>query len=315
MNKHVKHNKENQQTQNNSKIVKLVEDNVIIDARTKIDNYVWVRYGSVIKNCQINYMSFVGFNCRIENSSIGKHCQIASGVNIGSENARPTIIENNVWIGARAFIAPGLTIATGAIIGSGAYVIQNVERDSIVVGRPATKIKKRTYINDSFPEFKKIINMKLNRRPETPFNIPNGEFIKSCYMDVDIKHSNSYEIESNVIMIGRKNSLSPNGGILLGKNTTIQKKCIIEAAGGIEIGDDTIVGEDSLLISNTHDTKYKSLPWKAAKIKIGKNVIIGKGSTIIGPCHINDGSIIMPNSLIIGKNCTNLYSFGIFGQL
>lgn len=53
-------------------------------------------------------------------------------------------IEDDVWIGMRAIIMPGVTIGKGAIIGAGAVVTKNVEPYSIVGGVPAQTIKKRT---------------------------------------------------------------------------------------------------------------------------------------------------------------------------
>ena len=53
------------------------------------------------------------------------------------------IIGDNVWICAGAFIAPGVTIGDGAIIGSRSNVINNVDSYTIVAGNPAKFIKKR----------------------------------------------------------------------------------------------------------------------------------------------------------------------------
>lgn len=299
-----------------SSIVRLIENDVSIDSKINVGNYVWIRYGSRIKTCQIGYMSFIGFNCRIENTTIGSHCQIATGVCIGSANAYQTTIDNNVWIGARACIIPGVNIASGAIIGAGAYVTQDVDKNTVVIGRPAVAIKKRVYIDDAFPDFTDIISLKLKRLQDCYKNkiISSNKIGKSCYLDVDIECRSDFEIEQNVIIIGRRDGPSIDGGLRLGDNIKIQQKCVIEAAGGIDVGDQTTIGEDTLLISNTHDMKYKSLPWRSAKIKIGRNVIIGRGSTIIGPSCIHDNSIIMPNSLIIGKDCTEKYTFGLFGH-
>jgi len=54
-----------------------------------------------------------------------------------------TVIEEDVWIGARALILPGLRIGTGAIVAVGAVVVKDVEPYSIVGGNPAGVIKYR----------------------------------------------------------------------------------------------------------------------------------------------------------------------------
>jgi maltose O-acetyltransferase len=57
---------------------------------------------------------------------------------------QPVRIEDDVWIGARAIILPGLTIGRGAIIGAGSVVTKNVPPNAIVGGNPARIIKYRT---------------------------------------------------------------------------------------------------------------------------------------------------------------------------
>ena len=53
----------------------------------------------------------------------------------------PVIIEDNVWIGAKASIMPGVHIGKGAIIGAGSVVTKDVPPAAIVGGSPARVIK------------------------------------------------------------------------------------------------------------------------------------------------------------------------------
>lgn len=54
-----------------------------------------------------------------------------------------TLIGNDFWIGYDALIMPGVTIGSGAIIGSKTVVTKDVKPYEIVVGNPGTAIKKR----------------------------------------------------------------------------------------------------------------------------------------------------------------------------
>ena len=105
---------------------------------------------------------------------IGKFCQIASGVKfmmndsnhqmnavstfpfytLKGWNMKPptisdlpfkgdTVIGNDVWIGQNATILPGVHIGDGSIIGANSTVGKNVEPYTIVVGNPATAVRKR----------------------------------------------------------------------------------------------------------------------------------------------------------------------------
>jgi carbonic anhydrase/acetyltransferase-like protein (isoleucine patch superfamily) len=57
--------------------------------------------------------------------------------------SEPCIIGNDVWVGAGTMINRNLTIGNGAIIGSGAVIIHDVEPYAVVVGVPGRVIKKR----------------------------------------------------------------------------------------------------------------------------------------------------------------------------
>lgn len=61
----------------------------------------------------------------------------------GFSQVRPVLIGNDVWIGARVIILPGVHVGEGSIIGAGAVVTKNVEPYSVVGGNPAKLLKKR----------------------------------------------------------------------------------------------------------------------------------------------------------------------------
>ena len=54
-----------------------------------------------------------------------------------------TVIGNDVWIGQNAVILPGVHIGDGAIIGANSVVGSDVDSYTIVVGNPATVLRKR----------------------------------------------------------------------------------------------------------------------------------------------------------------------------
>ena len=56
---------------------------------------------------------------------------------------KPVVIEDDVWIGARVIILPGVHIGTGAVIGVGAVITKNVPDYAVVGGNPARILKMR----------------------------------------------------------------------------------------------------------------------------------------------------------------------------
>lgn len=55
---------------------------------------------------------------------------------------RPVVVEDDVWVGAKASIMPGVRIGRGSIVGTGAVVTRDVAPFSIVAGVPARIIDK-----------------------------------------------------------------------------------------------------------------------------------------------------------------------------
>jgi acetyltransferase-like isoleucine patch superfamily enzyme len=91
--------------------------------------------------------------------TIGRHVRIASEVIItdssghasepvarqagappADDDVRPVTINDNVWIGKRATILPGVTIGEGSIVSSGAIVMTDVAPYTVVAGNPARKV-------------------------------------------------------------------------------------------------------------------------------------------------------------------------------
>ena len=61
----------------------------------------------------------------------------------GVQESKPVVIGNDVWIGGRVTILPGVHIGDGAIVGAGGVVTKDVPNYAIVAGNPARIIKYR----------------------------------------------------------------------------------------------------------------------------------------------------------------------------
>ena len=55
----------------------------------------------------------------------------------------PIVVEDQVWIGVRAYIGMGVVVRQGAVVGATASVYKTVEPWTVVGGNPARFIKKR----------------------------------------------------------------------------------------------------------------------------------------------------------------------------
>lgn len=98
-----------------------------------------------------------------DNFHSGIECMIITSIhNYDTGNAIPyddtiiskdVIIEDNVWLGNRVTVLPGVRIGEGAIIQAGSVVVKDIEKYAIAGGHPAKVFKYRDI--DHYEKLKK----------------------------------------------------------------------------------------------------------------------------------------------------------------
>jgi maltose O-acetyltransferase len=90
--------------------------------------------------------------CRID---VGRNCLLGPGVHVytathpldaatrieGPEYGKAVEIGDDVWVGGRAVLNPGVTVGDRAVVASGAVVTDDVPSAVVVQGNPATVVK------------------------------------------------------------------------------------------------------------------------------------------------------------------------------
>lgn len=109
-------------------------------------------------NIHLGENTYMNFDCVILDVcevTIGENCFMAPGVHIytathpidpverasGIEYGKPVKIGDNVWIGGRSVINPGVTVGNNVVIASGSVVTKDVPDNVIVGGNPARIIR------------------------------------------------------------------------------------------------------------------------------------------------------------------------------
>jgi maltose O-acetyltransferase len=138
-------------------------------------------FRSTGQNVNIEHGAYFGSGRMIEignNSGIGVNCHVPTDIRIGNDvmmgpevliisrnqnhrfdditipmrlqgyrESPPVVIEDDVFLGARVIVMPGIRIGSGAVIGAGAIVTKDVPPFAICGGNPARIIRYRNVSN------------------------------------------------------------------------------------------------------------------------------------------------------------------------
>lgn len=122
---------------------------VVIKPRVQI-KYPWL--------LTVGDFSWIGEGVWIDNLTtvqIGAHACLSQGAYLltGNHNyskpafdlmVAPILLEEGVWIGAKAIVCPGITCFSHSVLTAGSIATRNLEAYTIYQGNPALAIKKRT---------------------------------------------------------------------------------------------------------------------------------------------------------------------------
>ena len=143
-------------------------------------------------------------------------------------------------------------------------------------------------------------------------NTPKESFelmVKSDQINFKFNHAMPHTEEYNKLMHELFQNLGDNSiiytpvkavvpqNVKIGKNVTIMNNVLFMAAGGIEIGDNSMVAAYAKIISNDHDP-YDLPTVTCLPVKIGNYVWIGAGAIILKGVTIGDHAIVGGGSVV-----------------
>ena len=142
------------------KLAMEIEGQLIIHDRVRLSSRITPIELAVHKDgiLEIGENTYINYGTSISSYKsviIGSDCNIGTYANITDNNfhrieperrselpeSHPVVIGNNVWLGARVIILPGVKIGEGSVIGAGSVVTKDIPSRVIGVGVPANVIR------------------------------------------------------------------------------------------------------------------------------------------------------------------------------
>jgi acetyltransferase-like isoleucine patch superfamily enzyme len=111
----------------------VVEHHVVIEDHVRIHTQAFIPEFTVLKDA-----CWIGPNVVLTNAKYPRSPNVKNEL-------RGVVVEKAAKIGANATVLPGVTIGANALVGAGSVVTRNVDKDDIVAGNPATRLRKVHY--------------------------------------------------------------------------------------------------------------------------------------------------------------------------
>lgn len=104
----------------------------IIDANTRIGNFVEIKNSNIANGAKINHLTYIG------DAYIGRSSNIGAGTvtaNYDGFKKHKTFIGDEVATGANSVLIAPVTIGGGSIIAAGSVVTKDADKDSLIIAR------------------------------------------------------------------------------------------------------------------------------------------------------------------------------------
>ena len=165
------------------------KDGVRVVPHAVVREGAFVEKGAVLMPSYINIGAYVGAGTMVDTwatvgscAQVGENVHLSGGVGLGGvlepTQARPVIVEDNVFVGSRCIIVEGVLIREGAVIGAGVTITSSTPIIDVRGESPE-------YIKGEVPS--NAIVIPGTRKKE----FPSGEFFVPCALIIGERNKNT----------------------------------------------------------------------------------------------------------------------------
>jgi maltose O-acetyltransferase len=145
------------------------------------------------------------------------------------------------------------------------------------------------------PKLRTILYVWFLSWPEYPKPLMSS--LRAVYWQMRMKEvGDGARISHRVTIKGETN-------ISIGKNVHVTNNCILDGRGGLSIGDDTMVGFETLIVTGTHNYEQADILIRMqgayrSPVAIGKDVWLGARTIILPGVTIGDGAVVAAGAVV-----------------
>ncbi len=221
-------------------------------------------------------------------------------------------IDDEVWIATNVFVAPGVTIGKGAVVGARSNVFNDLPPMMVCVGSPARAVRKRTeqaFKQDAL-EYEimpdKIQNLASfclppNFRGKPGWYVQLWWIVQACLFGLSPKFMYGWRrwlLRTFGARVGRNVLISSTARVTypwkvsIGDYTWIGDSVVLYSLGEIEIGSNVVVSPQSYICAASHNyasstfdifaskVQIEEQAWLAIDVFVAPGVTIGKGAVV-----------------------------------
>lgn len=98
--------------------------------------------------------------------------------------------------------------------------------------------------------------------------------------------------------IGRGSTVLDIHALRIGSDCSIGFRCMLDARGGLEIGDDVVLASDTHVITGQHDVHADDFAAEFLPVRIGDHAWVASRATVLPGVEIGRGAVVGACSLV-----------------
>jgi acetyltransferase len=87
--------------------------------------------------------------------------------------------------------------------------------------------------------------------------------------------------------------------IKIGRNTAINRLCVLDGRGGLVIGDNVNISAEAALYTGGHEVNSSNFAFYSKPVRIDDRVWVGTRAMIMPGVTVGEGAVVLPGAIVV----------------